>query len=247
MFSIDVKGAIPVREQMTTVTARGSETQMLLVDDSTLHRENLAAALVRHGLPAPSVAWDLPSLVASLDAATPDVVVLDLATRDSQLLVRAVADICPCAQVIVVGASEDDEDGIVACAEAGVAGYLMRTGSLQHLLTLIRDVAAGGMVCPPRVAAVLLHRLSDLVSQGGPAVKELALTVREAQILSMLDLRPLNQDIATQLSIAVRTVENPVRSVLRKLSVNTRDEAATLSTSTRMEVVTRNRSRSRFT
>jgi DNA-binding NarL/FixJ family response regulator len=205
------------------------DESILIIDDCTLYRENLAAIFALHGKPAPSVAWDLPSLVTALHGTEPSVVLLNIETRGSALLLRAAMDISPGVRVIVLGASEDNESEIVACAEAGVAGYHMRTDSLEDLLVLIRKVAAGETLCSPRVSAILLRRLSALGSQRQPAAKELALTTREIQILRMLELGRSNQDIATQLSIAVHTVKNHVHSLLTKLGVSTRAEAAALS------------------
>ncbi|CAN5341244.1 hypothetical protein BH09ACT7_BH09ACT7_06280 [soil metagenome] len=207
---------------------------IVIVDDSTLDRENLAAIFALNGVPVPRVAWDLPSLVRAFDGVAPSVVLLNLATRESGLLLRAAMDIIPTVRVIVLGASEDNESEIVACAEAGVAGYHMRTDSLEDLLLVIRKVAAGETACSPEVSAILLRRLSALASQRLPATKELALTVREAQILRMLEMGRSNQDIATQLSIAVHTVKNHVHSLLTKLGVSTRAEAAALSRTMRL-------------
>ena len=205
------------------------DESILIVDDCTLYRENLAATFARYGTAAPSVAWDLPSLVTALEDTTPSIVLLNIATRGSALLLRAAMEISPNVRVIVLGVSEDDESEIVACAEAGVAGYHMRTESLDDLLVLMRKVAAGKSFCSPRVSAILLRRLSALASQRPPAANELVLTAREAQILRMLELGLSNQDIATQLGIAVHTVKNHVHSLLTKLDVSTRAEAAALS------------------
>jgi DNA-binding NarL/FixJ family response regulator len=212
----------------------GGDERILIIDDCTLHRENLAAIFAMHGMAAPCVAWDLPSLVTALEGIEPSVVLLNIETRGSALLLQAAMDICPGVRVIVLGASEDNESEIVACAEAGVAGYHMRTDSLGDLLVLIRKVAAGSTSCSPRVSAILLRRLSALASQRQPAVKELALTTREVQILRMLELGRSNQDIATQLSIAVHTVKNHVHSLLTKLGVSTRTEAAAVSRTIRL-------------
>ncbi len=247
MFSTGLNGSMSTRQAPASVPEPRWETKVLLVDDSKLHRDNLAAVLVLNGMAAPSVAWDIPSLVASLGGITPDVVLLDLTTRDSRPLLRAVVDICPAAQVIAVGASEEEEDEVVACAEAGVAGYLMRTDPLETLLVLIEDVAAGRSACPPRVAAILLRRLSALAAQAHPPVKELVLTAREAQVLPMLELGRSNQDIATHLGIAVHTVKNHVHRLLTKLGVSSREEAAALSRTTRVEVVSQRWTRSRST
>jgi DNA-binding NarL/FixJ family response regulator len=212
------------------------DASILIVDDCTLYRENLAAIFAANGAAVPTVAWDLPSLIRALDDATPSIVVLNMATRDSEMLLRAATEINPNVRVIVVGVSEDDESGIVACAEAGVAGYHTRTESLEDLLVLVRRVAAGESLCTPRVSAILLRRLSALASRRQPAVKELVLTAREAQILGMLEMGLSNRDIAARLGIAVHTVKNHVHSVLTKLGVNGRAEAAALSRTIRYTV-----------
>ena len=205
------------------------DARILIVDDCTLYRENLAAIFAANGAAAPSVAWDLPSLVRALEDTTPSVVLLNMATRDSEMLLRAAREISPNVRVIALGLSENDESEIVACAEAGVVGYHLRTESLEDLLVLIRRVAAGESLCTPRVSAILLRRLSALASQQQPAVKELALTAREAQILRMLEMSLSNRDIAARLCISVHTVKNHVHSVLTKLGVSTRAEAAAFS------------------
>jgi DNA-binding NarL/FixJ family response regulator len=215
------------------------DERLLIIDDCTLYRENLATIFVLNGIAAPSVAWDLPSLVLALEDTEPRVVLVNMATRGSHLLLRAAMDLSPNARVIVLGVSEDDESEIVACAEAGVAGYHMRTDALEDLLVLVHNVAAGKSSCPPRVSAILLRRLSTLASEPRQVVRELALTAREAQILTMLELGRSNRDIAAQLRIAVHTVKNHVHSLLTKLGVSTRAEAAALARSTRMDRGTR--------
>jgi DNA-binding NarL/FixJ family response regulator len=205
------------------------DESILIIDDCTLYRENLAATFALNRTTAPSVAWDLPSLVTALEDTTPSIVLLNIATRDSVMLLRAAMEISPNVRVIVLGVSEDDESEIVACAEEGVAGYHMRTESLDDLLVLIRKVAAGESLCSARVSAILLRRLSALASQRQPVSKELVLTAREAQILRLLELGLSNRDIATRLCIAVHTVKNHVHSLLTKLGVSSRAEAAALT------------------
>lgn len=205
------------------------DESILIIDDCTLYRENLAATIALNGIAGPRVAWDLPSLVRALEDTTPSVVLLNIATRDSAMLLRAAMETSPNLRVIVLGVSEDDESEIVACAEEGVAAYHMRTESLDDLLVLIHKVAAGESLCSPRVSAILLRRLSALASQRQPVGKELVLTAREAQILRMLEMGLSNRDIAARLCIAVHTVKNHVHSLLTKLGVSTRAEAAALS------------------
>ncbi|MDV3128683.1 response regulator transcription factor [Mycobacterium sp. 21AC1] len=205
------------------------DTRILVVDDCTLYREYLAGAIASQGALVPGVAWDLPSLIAAFDATLPRVILLNMATRDSATLLRHALNMSAHVRVVVSGLSEDDESEIVACAEAGVAGYHLRNESLEDLLVLTHKVAAGESLCSPRVSAILLRRLSALASQRQPAAKELVLTAREIQILRMLELGLSNRDIAEKLCIAVHTVKNHVHSLLAKLGVSTRAQAAALA------------------
>ena len=206
-----------------------ADTRVLIVDDSRLYREYLAGVIAAHGVVNPGVAWDLPSLITAIENMKPRVILFNMATRDNAILLRQALKLSPTIRVIVLGMSEDDEPEIVACAEAGVAGYHLRTESLGDLLILIQKVAAGESLCSPRISAILLRRLSALASQRQPTEKELVLTAREAQILKMLELGLSNRDIADQLCIAVHTVKNHVHSLLTKLGVSTRAQAAALS------------------
>ncbi len=205
------------------------DTKTLIIDDSTLYREYLAGVLAGHGVASPSVAWDLPSLITALENSAPRVVLLNMATRDSALLLRQALKMNPTVRVIVLGMTEEDESEIVSCAEAGAAGYHLRSESLEDLLMLIRKVAAGESLCSPKVSAILLRRLSDLAQQRQPPDKGLVLTAREAQILKMLELGLSNKEIAEQLCIALHTVKNHIHNLLSKLGVSSRAQAAALS------------------
>ncbi|NVN53398.1 hypothetical protein HLY00_3743 [Mycolicibacterium hippocampi] len=224
-----------------------SDASLLIIDDCALFREALATNLRANGISDIRVAWDLPSLISVLEGVQPSVVLLNMATRDLHLILRASTSLTPQAPVIAVATSEDDESAIIACAEAGVAGYHLRSDSFAELLLLVRDAASGKVSCPPKISAILLRRLSALASQSQVTPKEPGLTTREAQILGMLELGLSNQDIAGQLSIAVHTVKNHVHSLLTKLGVGTRAEAAALSHAMRVDLDAHERSRPRST
>jgi DNA-binding NarL/FixJ family response regulator len=204
------------------------DLHILIVDDCTLHRDNLAAMIAANG-GSVSVAWDLPTLIKAGRDRSSGIVLVNVATLGRGTLLEAASTINPSARVIAVGISEDDESEIVACAEAGVAGYHTRNQTFEELLVLMARVVAGEACCSPRVSAVLLRRLSTLASQREPANKELVLTARETQILQMLRVGLSNREIATELCIAIHTVKNHVHSLLGKLGVSTRAEAAALS------------------
>jgi DNA-binding NarL/FixJ family response regulator len=227
----------PIRPMngVTDGRIRIPNVRTLIVDDCTLNRENMAVIFAVKGADIPTIAWDLPSLSAAVNRAAPDVVLLNMDTADGMTLLQSIRENSPHAKVIVVGISEDDESTIIACAEAGVTGYHLRNESLHDLILLISQVVNGESVCPPKVSAILLKRLSTLAAQRQPAAKELVLTAREIQILRMLELGLSNRDIADRLCIALHTVKNHVRSVLLKLGVRTRLEAAALARSRQPE------------
>lgn len=205
------------------------EVRVLVVDDYTLYREYLVGVLSAHGAFNTNVAWDLSSLISGIEHSMPGLVLLNMATRDNLMLLRHAFKLSPNARVIALGLSEENEAEIIACAEAGVAGFHLRTESVEELIALLRKVTAGESACSPAVSAILLRRLSTLASERPPVAKELALTAREAQILQMLELGLSNRDIAAQLCIALHTVKNHVHSLLTKLDVSTRAQAAALS------------------
>jgi DNA-binding NarL/FixJ family response regulator len=201
--------------------------QLLIVDDCRLYREGLEAILVRrYGDDAIRTAHDLPSMRRALAAACPDIILLNLASFDSRALMRAGREHNPPSRLIVLGVCEDDEGEIVACAEAGVSGYHLRTGSLADLIELIASVLDGGSLCSPRITALLMRRLEILANDGRSDRKELVLTGRESQIVEFLELGLSNSEIAERLSIEVATVKNHVHSLLAKVGVRRRAHVA---------------------
>ncbi|MGE2731099.1 LuxR C-terminal-related transcriptional regulator [Mycolicibacterium vaccae] len=203
---------------------------ILIIDDCALYREALTDTLAANGVPRVRAAWDLPSLIGTLESTRPQVILLNLATIGMQTYLRATTSLCPQTPVIAVGASEDDEDVLLVCAEAGVAGYHNRTDSLATLLSLIDAVRRGEEVyCPAVVSEVLLRRARAVRGSGRRFGRNPALTAREAQILHLLRHGHTNQDIAAHLSIAVHTVKSHVHTLFKKLGVRSRAEAAALS------------------
>lgn len=231
---VDIPGAA-LRENLSQLSPSARvRCSILVVDDCALYREALAANLRLNGLPDVRAVWDLTSLIGALEDFEPDVILLNIATQNLPLLLRATTSLSATAPVIAIAASEDVEDAVIACAEAGVAGYHLRTDSLSDLMILIGEVTAGKPQCPPQVSAMLLRRLSELASYRQPVPKDPVLTARENQILEMLELGRSNQEISEELSIAVHTVKNHVHNLLTKLGVGTRAEAAALAHALRM-------------
>lgn len=204
-----------------------TQLSILIVDDNCLYREVLAGIIAEQpGVLAVCTADGLESVHYQLARDLPDVVLLNLASVKSHSLVRAVREQNPDMSLIVLGVNEENEHEILQCAEAGISGYLTRSDSLQHLLELIKRVTAGETLFSPRVAAVLLRRIADLAAARQPDPRLSNLTDRESQILRLVGLGRTNRAIAEELSIEVFTVKNHVHSVLTKLGVRRRGEAA---------------------
>jgi DNA-binding NarL/FixJ family response regulator len=221
------------------------DVRVLIVDDCILHRDSLAGALTSSGISVAGFAWDLATVATAIREGSVDIALVNIGTAGSAALVGVALATDSRLRVVVLGVPDDDESGVIACAEAGVAGYHTRTESFEDLLTLVDKVAAGESVCSPRVSAILMRRLSALATQQGPTSKGLVLTAREHQILGMLTQGLSNRDIAVQLSIAVHTVKNHVHSLLTKLGVSSRAQAVAFAQTMRYDVVIpKNQSRS---
>jgi DNA-binding NarL/FixJ family response regulator len=151
------------------------------------------------------------------------VVLVDLAT-EGLTVARALRLEAPEARLVALAIREVETE-VIAWAEAGMAGYVSRQASLADLSATIRRAAVGELVCPPKITADLVRRLSDMAAHR-PATGGLAqLTTRELDVVRLIGRGLSNKEIARELSIAVPTVKNHVHNVLEKLQVRRRGEA----------------------
>jgi DNA-binding NarL/FixJ family response regulator len=202
---------------------------LLVVDDSAMYRQGLATILAEEwGASAVRTADDLASMITAIDRLAPTLILLNLASADSRALLVAAREGSPASRVVVIGVRESDVDEIIACADLGVAGYHLRSEPVERLLKLIVAVEAGESLCSPRVAAIIMTRLSDLAASQVPTTKVVDLTPREVQILSLIDLGLSNKEIADRLCIEVHTVKHHVHNVLTKCGVRRRAEAVAI-------------------
>jgi len=119
---------------------------------------------------------------------------------------------------------------IMACIEAGAAGYVLKNASFDSLVDTIRAVHHGESVCFPRMAASLFSRIAELASERIPRLPQsaLTLTARELDILKLIAKGNANKEVAAQLSIAEDTVKSHVGNILEKLGANDRTHAVTI-------------------
>lgn len=156
----------------------------------------------------------------------PDVVLVDLGRDEGIAAVRALRRTLPETGVIALALGEEDD--VVAYAEAGAAGLVPRESSLEELRELVQSVADGGSPVAPRLGAVLLRRLAAQAEHARVGPDPRSLTAREREVARLIDRGLSNKEIAIRLCIELPTVKNHVHSILEKVDVSRRDDAATV-------------------
>jgi DNA-binding NarL/FixJ family response regulator len=198
--------------------------RVLVVDDNRLQREAIAELLRERVwvVEARVAASGAEALLAGVAFAS-TVTLLSMTMDDSLGTLSLLSDAS--ARVVALGVRET-EDELVACAESGAAGYLLRGDSLDSLCDVIQAVARGESIGSPKTVAVLLRRVATLAAERRARHGLGQLTTREAEILDLIEQGMANCDIAKALHIEVRTVKNHVHSILHKLGVSRRGQAA---------------------
>jgi DNA-binding NarL/FixJ family response regulator len=166
--------------------------------------------------------------ISTVIATPPDVVLIDLQPPEGPQIVQMLQAAAPQTSVVALAVPEAETE-VIAWAEAGVAGFLPREGSLEELIAMIHSVARGETICSPHVAATLFRRVAALAgsSRHGPLQSPTVhLTTREMEIVRLIDRGMSNQEIARSLHIALPTVKNHIHHLLEKLQVHRRSEAA---------------------
>jgi two-component system, NarL family, nitrate/nitrite response regulator NarL len=199
--------------------------EVFLVAGTRFYREGLADALGRRpGLRVVGTAGSARDALGRIRLLEPDVVLLDTAVAGMSELVRNLGDAATPISVIALALIERAPE-VLACAEAGVSGYVTQDASLEDLAGTIRGVLRGELRCPPRIAATLFKRVATLAAAPGRPLAAAVLTSREREVLAMLDEGLSNKQIAARLCIEVATVKNHVHHILEKLQVASRSAA----------------------
>jgi DNA-binding NarL/FixJ family response regulator len=199
--------------------------RVLIVADVRLYREGLSTSLATRNR-----SWVVTTSSSHPEArekarAGNDVVVVDIAMRNSLELIRDLRQ--DGAAKVLAFAVEDAASVVLDCAEAGAAGYVPADASLDDLVVAIERIAREELFCSPRVAAQLFRRMSDRSEGSMPHMAAArTLTIRERQVLDLIRQGLANKEIADRLSIAEPTVKTHVHNLLEKLNVSTRAQAA---------------------
>lgn len=201
-------------------------TTLIVVDDTALSREALAAQLRLWPEVAEVRTSSDAAGAALLSAERPDAVLLvSLASVDGLRALRALRAALPTARMVAMAVT-DHSDEVVGCAQAEANAILLRDAAMPDLQTAVRGVTRGQTMCPPRVVSVLVRHLAVRSAQSGGPFDDHHLTPREREVLHLLEQELTNKEIAGRLGIEVRTVKNHVHNILAKLQVRRRGEAA---------------------
>ena len=144
-------------------------------------------------------------------------------------LTNAITELAPATKVLALGLTEEKKR-VLRYVEAGATGYVLKDDSLDDMIETIRAAQEGKVFVSPEIAAAMVERISDLAQMFSDVENSVTddadLTSRELEVLKLIGEDLTNQQIAEELVIEVGTVKNHVHSILEKLNVSSRGEAA---------------------
>jgi DNA-binding NarL/FixJ family response regulator len=198
-----------------------SKRRVVLVDDHELVRAGVRSALSDR-VEIVAEAGDVASAIAAVERTRPDVVLLDvhLPGGNGAAVIRGLPD-TP-ARFLALSVSDLAED-VIEVIRAGARGYVTKAISSAELLDAVERVAAGDAVFSPRLAGFVLDAFArQPVAPRDPELSQLS--TREQEVLRLLARGYAYKEIATRLSISIKTVESHASAVLRKLQLSNRKE-----------------------
>ena len=198
--------------------------RVLVVDDHAVVRQGLKAFLrVQDDIEFVGEAANGDEALTQARSVQPDVILMDLIMpgMDGVETMRQLSAAGVDAKVIVLTSFAEDEQ-VFAAVKAGAAGYLLKDVQPQELGDAIRIVHAGDAQLHPSIALKLMRE----VAAGAREKHADGLTARELEVLKALARGMSNKEIAAELGVAEKTVKTHVSSILRKLQVADRTQAA---------------------
>jgi two-component system nitrate/nitrite response regulator NarL len=203
-----------------------SMIEVLIVSDVRLYRDGLAQMIARaEFVEVVGTAATAREGLEAVAAISPSVVLVNVAMRDGIPFARAIRTSDPAVKVVALAVPDDEQD-VIAWAEAGAAGFVTAEQSLSDLVAAVEGAARGEVSCPPWLAGVLLRRVNALAQRAPREDRASTLTSREFEIAGLIERGLSNREIASELFIEVTTVKNHVHKILEKLSIHRRADVA---------------------
>jgi len=197
--------------------------RLLIASEIRFLRESLGETLGRNrSMLVIGYAHNSDEMVSMSSQLRPDMLLLDAAICNGIGAVRKLRETMDRPRVVVFAISESIES-VVNWAEAGIVGYIPCNASLADLNALVAEIDAGRQACSRSVSAGLIRRIASSSAGQKPAAK---LTRRELEIVGLIGTGLSNKEIARRLHIGVATTKSHVHSVLSKLNLQRRGQAA---------------------
>lgn len=202
--------------------------RVLVVDSNELFRRGLAALLgTLEDVSVLGSAANAAEASAVLATGDPDVALVDVSlVQDSgvDLCERLKAQV-PQLKVVMLTSSESGSD-LYESVRAGASGYLLKSSSFDEVTEAIRAVVRGQSMISPVMASKLLDEFKQATNPDQTASRRRRLSDRELEVLRLVARGLNNRDVAKALAISENTVKNHMRSILDKLKLRSRTEAA---------------------
>ncbi len=221
---------------MMTVTTEGVLLRISVIDDHPMFRMGVVRGLEDEGgVEIVGEGATASDAVSIFERKRPDISLLDLSMPGGgHAAIRAIRALDSDASIVVLTASEDDND-VFEALQAGAKGYVLKGVEAGDLLEVLRGVAVGDTIVSPGLAARVLSEMTeDRSTQSERPAGELTsrtmphLTPREEQILTLVAQGHSNKEVARSLALQEKSIKHVMTRVLRKLEVRNRTEAALL-------------------
>jgi DNA-binding NarL/FixJ family response regulator len=197
--------------------------RVVVADDHPLWRDAVARDLVEAGMTVLATADDGPSAIHRTRATRPDVLVLDL-----NLPGKRGHEVCAElgsleTRVLVLSASGEQQD-VLDAVKAGATGYLVKSASREDIVAAVEATSRGEAVFTPGLAGLVLgeFRRMSTEPETDPSRPIPELTERETEVLKLVATGMSYKEIAAELFISHRTVQNHVQNTLGKLQLHNR-------------------------
>ena len=219
-----------------TQEGEGPQLSLLVVDDHEVVRQGLVSLLSRR--PRFHVVAEAGTVAEAIDAARkfqPELVIMDVRLPDGSGVeaCRQIREEFPDTRVVML-TSYPDEDAVLSAIVAGASGYLLKQVRARDLVSALEAVARGESLLDPAVTGRVLDRVRRIATGDQP--DEMAqLTPQEQKILLLVAEGKTNKEIAGEVFLSDKTVKNYVSSILAKLNLERRAQAAAYMAKVRSE------------
>lgn len=203
------------------------DRRLLIVDDHEVVRQGLVALLDRRpGFHVVAQAGSVAEAVAQARLHQPDLVVMDVRLPDGSGIeaCREILAELPATRVVML-TSYPDEEAVLSAIIAGASGYLLKQVRARDLVTALEAVSRGESLLDPAVTQKVLERIRRMAA-GGYTDELAALTQQERKIVLLVAEGKTNREIAAEVFLSDKTVKNYVSSILSKLHLERRAQAA---------------------